>query len=232
METYFDDKEFGRVHIRMTARAKHYSIKITKGEIWGIIPIDGDVNKLVDFIQSKRKEIKAILTKQPAPSLIDEQTVMQTATFQLRIFRTERENFYMKLDDEILSIACPNDTDFKKEPVQDLLKNMIVRALRHEAKRVLPNRIIGLAKQHGFTLTGVKINSSRTHWGSCTGRKSVNLSLHLMILPWHLIDYVLLHELCHTIEMNHSERFWGLMNQVTDGKAMAFRKELKQYHML
>ena len=131
METYFDDKEFGRVHIRMTARAKHYSIKITKGEIWGIIPIDGDVNKLVDFIQSKRKEIKAILTKRPAPSLIDEQTVMQTATFQLRIFRTERENFYMKLDDEILSIACPNDTDFKKESVQDLLKNMIVRALRH-----------------------------------------------------------------------------------------------------
>ena len=174
----------------------------------------------------------AILTKRPAPSLIDEQTVMQTATFQLRIFRTERENFYMKLDDEILSIACPNDTDFKKETVQDLLKNMIVRALRHEAKRVLPKRIIGLAKQHGFTLTGVKINSSRTHWGSCTGRKSVNLSLHLMILPWHLIDYVLLHELCHTIEMNHSERFWGLMNQVTDGKAMALRKELKQYHML
>ena len=232
METYFDDKEFGRVHIRMTARAKHYSIKITKGEVWGIIPIDGDVNKLVDFIQSKRKEIKAILTKRPAPSLIDEQTVMQTATFQLRIFRTERENFYMKLDDEILSIACPNDTVLIKEPVQDVLKNMMVRALRHEAKRVLPNRIIGLAKQHGFTLTGVKINSSRTHWGSCTGRKSVNLSLHLMILPWHLIDYVLLHELCHTIEMNHSERFWGLMNQVTDGKAMALRKELKQYHML
>jgi len=89
-----------------------------------------------------------------------------------------------------------------------------------------------LAQQHGFTLTGVKINNSKTHWGSCTPRKSVNLSLYLMLLPWHLVDYVLLHELCHTIEMNHSEKFWMLMDKVTDNQAIRLRTELKNYHML
>ena len=126
----------------------------------------------------------------------------------------------------------PSQTDFADERVQKLLKDFIEQALRHEARRLLPSRLLDLASRHGFTCTDVKIFNSKSHWGSCTPRRSINLSLSLMLLPWHLIDYVLLHELCHTIEMNHSDRFWALMDKVTEGKALELRKELKKYHML
>lgn len=164
--------------------------------------------------------------------LLDERSELQATTFRLHIFRTERSNFYMRLEDGVLHIACPNETRFEEEEVQSLLKSMLEKALRHEAKRLLPERITLLARQHGFMLTGVKINNSKTHWGSCTMKKSINLSQSLMLLPWHLVDYVLLHELCHTIEMNHSERFWKLMDKVTDNQAIRLRSELKNYHML
>jgi len=61
--------------------------------------------------------------------------------------------------------------------------------------------------------------------------KSINLSLYLMLLTAPLIDYVILHELCHTKEMNHGIRFWKLMDKVTESKSKELRAQLKKYHM-
>ena len=53
-----------------------------------------------------------------------------------------------------------------------------------------------------------------------------------MLLPAHLMDYVILHELAHTREMNHGPRFWELLNRMTEGKALALRKELRAYRLV
>jgi len=102
-------------------------------------------------------------------------------------------------------------------------------ALRKKALSVLPAQLARLASMHNFVYLSVKIRKSRTRWGSCSSKKTISLSLYLMILPEHLIEYVLLHELCHTVHMNHSAAFWNLLNKFTDNKARELRKELRAY---
>lgn len=232
MEKKIQDKELGEITLRASSRARRYTLKISRGKITATMPIGGDEKRMLAFIDESREKLQAALARHPARALLDDTAEMRTATFRLHIFRNDRTRFYMTLDQDVLHIACPLSTDFGEEGVQALLKQMLEKALRHEANRLLPGRLMALAARHRLVYTSVKINNSRTHWGSCTTRRSINLSLSLMLLPWHLIDYVLLHELCHTVEMNHSKRFWDLLDSVTDGRALALRNELKGYCML
>lgn len=105
-----------------------------------------------------------------------------------------------------------------------------VERLRREAKADLPRRVAELAHLHGFSYAGLTIRDAKTRWGSCTGRNTISLSLYLMQVPEHLRDYVILHELCHTVHHDHSPRFWALMDRVTNGRAHALRSELRRYH--
>jgi len=73
----------------------------------------------------------------------------------------------------------------------------------------------------------VKIRDQSSRWGSCSWKGNLNFSYKLVLLPEHLADYVVVHELCHLREMNHSPRFWALVSQtVPDYRAK--RRELKK----
>lgn len=79
------------------------------------------------------------------------------------------------------------------------------------AKETLIPRVQTLSEQTGLMITAVKINSAKTRWGSCSAAKSVNLSHRLIAADPRLIDYVIIHELCHTVHMDHSHDFYRLV---------------------
>ena len=112
--------------------------------------------------------------------------------------------------------------------VQTEIRTAIVRALRKEAKDYLPERVAILAAKHNFTYKNTAIKNAKTRWGSCSFENNINLNLHLMRLPEHLIDYVILHELVHTRVKNHSKDFWQLL-QLVSGNAKGLDKEVKCY---
>ncbi len=104
-----------------------------------------------------------------------------------------------------------------------------IEQLRAEAKQVLPRRVEELASQHGLRYGRVTIRAARSKWGSCTAKGNLSLSLYIMTLPPHLQDYIILHELAHTVHHNHSPRFHALVDRLTNGQERQLAKELRNY---
>ena len=85
------------------------------------------------------------------------------------------------------------------------------RGLLARAKRELPQRLLGLAAQHGLTVTRVSVRNQRWRWGSCNRAGHICLNWRLLTMPDEVRDYVLIHELMHLKRMDHSPRFWKLV---------------------
>lgn len=179
-------------------------------------------------IEQLRSRLRAARQKQ-VRKLIDLDYRIDTEFFKLTLVGGQRERFLSRSELGEMQIICPPDADFSDENLQAWLRKVIEEALRRNAKIILPPRLYMLSMQHNLPYKSVKINSSSGRWGSCSTRGNINLSYYLVLLPKHLIDYVLLHELAHTREMNHGKRFWALLDRMTDGRAQALRTELRKY---
>lgn len=104
-----------------------------------------------------------------------------------------------------------------------------IETLRRAAKEDLPPRIERLARATGLHYARLSIRAARTKWGSCSGSNHISLSIYLMTLPEPLRDFVILHELCHTVHHDHSPRFHALLDRLTEGREREWTLALKKY---
>ena len=88
------------------------------------------------------------------------------------------------------------------------------KALIRSAKKQIPDRIAFYAKKINVTYGRITIRSQRTLWGSCSASGNLSINCLLMLVPAEIQDYVIVHELCHRKEMNHSPRFWAEVERV------------------
>jgi predicted metal-dependent hydrolase len=230
------DAELGTIEFIRNKRSKHIRVHILSNGLRVSLPhylTQDDAMKFIHSVRDKLIQKQTILEKglQKNNILINENSRLQTHTFSVEAKSNERTNIFFSLKNGVLSIEFPQGTDCTDKQTQEYFWNGISYFMRKEAKRLLPDRTRQLAEKYGFTFSGVKIQASKTRWGSCSRAQSINLSLYLLLLPSHLIDYVILHELCHTKEMNHGANFWIWMDRVTDYKSKEFQAELKKFHM-
>lgn len=175
------------------------------------------------------------------PKLLQRQTQRQERIID-KEYSIEGENFVFRIEEHTANIfqirhngkeavlLCPVGTDYSDKRMQEWLRKAITTALTRRAKELLSRRLEELAAKKGFKYSNCTVRNVHSRWGSCNTKQSISLSIYLALLPNELIDYVLLHELCHTVEMNHSERFWALMDSVVaPAKAKDLRKRLKTY---
>ncbi|HSX32826.1 MAG TPA: SprT family zinc-dependent metalloprotease [Candidatus Saccharimonadales bacterium] len=134
-----------------------------------------------------------------------------------------------RLHANFVEIKYPSQLDEAHADVQKAARSAATRALRLQAEKLLPQRLQQLAEQAGYSYRSVEIRHLKSRWGSCSSQQEITLNLFLMQLPWHLIDYVLLHELAHTRVMRHGPPFWQELEQHA-ANARQLRKEIGQYH--
>jgi len=191
---------------------KTVSIQIKNGKVEVKAPLKFPKQNIDEFVESKANWINEHLAES-----IEK--------------KKKRSGFTLNYGDKILyqGIECPivardgNVVGFDRELLQfympgnltsEEIKLACVQIYKLVAKRVCTEKVLYFAKQMNVMPSAVKINSAKGRWGSCSNRKSLNFSWRLVLADSDVIDYVVVHELSHTVEMNHSDRFWMIVESV------------------
>jgi predicted metal-dependent hydrolase len=195
--------------LRISSRAKHPRLQIKPfGGLEVVIPsrfpkkaVPELVNRHTQWIE---KQLQKLISAEPALpdqvqlafhdshwSIVYEHQLATNSTNQIMI---EPNN------------KAESDADDHANKVWQL-RNWV----RQKAWRLLPPLLEQLSQQTGLTYKKISIRSQKTRWGSCSSSGTISVNDQLLFLPHATAEYLMIHELCHTVHMNHSSRFWHLV---------------------
>jgi predicted metal-dependent hydrolase len=222
--------ELGKVQFTKRKQSKSITVRYDPvGKLKVSLPQNISINNGIRYINHHKAAIKKkVETIQQKHNLVD-YTRLTTKWHKVILRPGIQPGFSYQIKNFNIIVDYPTGTDVKDNDLQTITRKGIEEALRKEAKAFLPNRLHQLADKHQFSYNNLYIKHVKSLWGSCSSSNNINLNIHLMRLPSRLIDYVLLHELCHTMHKNHSIHFWNLLEQCIEGDMQSLKKELRDY---
>lgn len=207
-QTLLDD-EFGEIIIRRIKTASAIKVGVgTDGRLRATMPPRAPLMLLKRLIKDSRVDIRNLLER-TVPDITYASGMQIGKSHSLLIVTGTQLSATRQKTTIIISVPPTSEPD--SQHVQQFIRQEVIKALRKEAKSYLPRRLKLLAERHGYSYERVRFSHASTRWGSCSSSGTISLNIALMKLPFELIDYVLLHELCHTKQMNHSTDFWTLV---------------------
>jgi predicted metal-dependent hydrolase len=226
-------QDIGSVEFRKYKLSKKIKIIVkTNSAVKVTLPYNVSYSDAVNFVSEKREWILSHLQnfkeKQQNNYILNPEVINITKTHDLILNKNNRQNFYISVKNKKIAISYPENISVSDIRLQKVINKGVEIALKKETVDYIPQRIKYLAEKNLIFFNQLKINSAKSKWGSCTYQNNINISLHIMRLPNHLIDYVLLHELAHVKVKNHSKNFWDFLDSLT-GNSKKLDKELKQY---
>lgn len=162
------------------------------------------IERMVKIIRSNRKTVSIEITK--------EAKVLVRAPY--RMPDVEIQRFLNAKSDWIEKHIQMQKERMKTAQNTKQLTNEEIQELAEKALEVIPKRVAYYAKIIGVTYGRITIRNQKTRWGSCGSNGNLNFNCMLMRMPPEIQDYVVVHELCHRKEMNHSPRFWAEVEKV------------------
>ena len=221
----FTHPKWGAIKVTYTARAKRITMRGRPDAIHMTVPAIASNRDIEKALEQFGEKLLQQREKNPCRTIDTDFSIASNIRFKVE--ERGEKGFTMRYHEGGYILSCPHGTDY--HAIQEWLHKVVANTIAKEAKRVLPARLKELAARNGFKYSKCSVRNMRTRWGSCNQRGDISLCASLMLLPDRLVDYVLLHELCHTVEMNHSERFWKLLDNVCGCSSRDLRKELKKH---
>lgn len=194
-----------------------YTIKRTKGTNVKIkVKTDGTVVVTAPTYVSTDQIHTIVLEKENWIKLVQEQILQeeQSAPDQL-IYLGERietrfgEYDQISLDHNILDVPYFDD--------EAVFRSNLKEWYTHQTRALIEETIYGYANELGVGINRITIRDQRTRWGSCSSLNNLNFNWRLSMAPMEVVQYVMIHEVCHLVHMNHSKQFWGLVETMMPG---------------
>jgi predicted metal-dependent hydrolase len=154
------------------------------------------------WIEKKQAEARATLPMEPKQYCAGELFLYLGNTYPLEIVKGQKKPLLLEASFQLAETAHP-EAGLAFE-----------RWYRNQARHILTERVNVFASQYDLHFQGIKITSARTRWGSCSSNGSLNFSWRLILAPMEAVDYVVVHELVHTIYHNHAKRFWKKVEEI------------------
>lgn len=211
---FLDDPEFGRVAVRRNVKAKYVRLRMNEdGTLAITLPRFASLSHANNLLESSREQIRGWRKKVTRKPVIFRNGDAVGRSHTIHFVASARNTTTVKTTGLIIRVEYP-ETLFAEDPrVQKALKPHLMKALQKEGRAYLPRRLKYLAETYGFHYERVRYGTQKGRWGSCSSKGTISLNVGLMLLEPELIDYVLIHELCHTRHMNHSTAFWSLVER-------------------
>ncbi len=137
----------------------------------------------------------------------DDRMIVNGRQYTLEILEEERKTNSGKLKEGIIRLRLNQEQNPLER--QQAIRTLLSRVIGADFLPAITQRVHQLNNQHFQRVVGqIRLKYNRSNWGSCSSKKNINLSTRLLLTPPAVIDYVIIHELAHLLEMNHSPAFW------------------------
>lgn len=220
------DEEFGKITIRRSPRATQVRVRVAPdGTLRASLPLYAPLFLVRRLLKSSRTELRDILN-QSQPSITYTDGMRIGKSHSLVVKRVSFSTLKVSRHGQQIIVQLPAGDGLNDPDVSRSIREVVINALRIEAKSYLPKRLAYLAQQYSLTYEKVRFSHASGRWGSCSSTGTISLNIALMKLPFELIDYVIIHELSHTKYMNHSIQFWKLV-EISDPLYRTHRRLLK-----
>lgn len=205
-KTTIDVPNVGTVFITKKRGQRTMRLRVdTKGQVQISMPWLAPRGQAINFILAK---IDWIQEQQRDTSFVPYNGMLLGKTLQLLI-RENSNRVRVEYNGKQLVVHFAKEYDSTSKTHLIKIEKAIMTALRNESEKILLPRLRELADMYGFSYASSSIKQVIGRWGSCDSKKHITLSIFLIQLPIEFIDYVLIHELSHTVHMNHSQAFWA-----------------------